>query len=338
MRRRLIIFLLINLLAIAFLARSVFTLLTLLFEDASEDAIHHSELPTSNSSLLVIRPQLIPKIIHQTYITESIPSEWQPAQRSCIDLHPDYEYKLWTDAGSREFVAAEYPWFLDTFDGYSYPIQRADAIRYFVLAHFGGVYLDLDNGCNRRLDPLLSYPAWVHVTKPTGISNDALGAIPQHPFFLHVIDSLQKYNRHWLLPYITVMYSTGPLFLSVLWKEWMVENARKPTTWAGRVRVLLPEAYSAYPWSFFIRYGGSSWHGRDARFIFWMAAHWMLLTALGFIAAGVVGMCLWRIYRRISSSGAHKRHHGRRERLPMWARWSGEEQSSSLDLRMLNPT
>lgn len=38
-----------------------------------------------------------------------------------------------------------YPWFLDTFDGYPFPIQRADAIRYFVLAHYGGVYLDLDD-------------------------------------------------------------------------------------------------------------------------------------------------------------------------------------------------
>ena len=46
---------------------------------------------------------------------------------------------LWTDASSREFIANEYPWFLDTFDGYTYPIQRADAIRYFVLHHYGGV-------------------------------------------------------------------------------------------------------------------------------------------------------------------------------------------------------
>ena len=60
-------------------------------------------------------------------------------------MHEDYEYKLWTDAGSREFIATEYPWFLDSFDNYDYPIQRADAIRYFVLAHFGGIYIDLDD-------------------------------------------------------------------------------------------------------------------------------------------------------------------------------------------------
>ena len=54
---------------------------------------------------------------------------------------------MWTDEKSLAFIAAEYPWFLDTFVGYSQPIQRADAIRYFVLAHFGGIYIDLDDVC-----------------------------------------------------------------------------------------------------------------------------------------------------------------------------------------------
>ncbi len=49
--------------------------------------------------------------------------------------------QLWTDDKSRDFIATEYPWFLDNFDSYPFPIQRADAIRYFVLAHFGGIYI-----------------------------------------------------------------------------------------------------------------------------------------------------------------------------------------------------
>jgi mannosyltransferase OCH1-like enzyme len=53
-------------------------------------------------------------------------------------------FQLWTNEKSREFIAAEYPWFLETFDGYKYPIQRADSIRYFVLAYYGGIYIDLD--------------------------------------------------------------------------------------------------------------------------------------------------------------------------------------------------
>lgn len=94
MRRGVIIFILVNVLILSFLVRSVFTLLTLLVEDASADAIHRSDIPSPNSSLIETRPQLIPKIIHQTYINESIPDRWIQPQQSCIDLHPDYEYKV----------------------------------------------------------------------------------------------------------------------------------------------------------------------------------------------------------------------------------------------------
>lgn len=92
MRRGVLIFLIVNLLIISFLVRSVFTLLSLLVEDASADAIRHAELPSPNSSLIEQRPQIIPKIIHQTYKNETIPEVWREAQQSCKDLHPDYEY------------------------------------------------------------------------------------------------------------------------------------------------------------------------------------------------------------------------------------------------------
>ena len=190
---------------------------------------------------------------------------------------------------SRKFIATEYPWFLDTFDSYPFPIQRADSIRYFVLAHYGGIYIDLDDGCNRSLDPLLAYPAWLRRTVPTGISNDAMGAVPQHPFFLKVIESLSLYNHNWRVPYITVMYTTGPLFLSVLWKEWM---GTEPTG-NSRVRLLMPDEYSKYAWSFFNITKGSSWHRGDAQAIFWMGQHWMGITLAGFALAAVVGICMW---------------------------------------------
>lgn len=94
MRRGLAVFLGINLVVIAFLVRSVFTLLTLLVEDGSADAIHSAEIPAPNSILIDNLPQLIPKIIHQTYVNDTIPEHWREAQRSCIDLHEDYEYRV----------------------------------------------------------------------------------------------------------------------------------------------------------------------------------------------------------------------------------------------------
>ena len=55
---------------------------------------------------------------------------------------------MWTNKKSRDFIAKEYPWFLETYDNYPYPIMRADAIRYFILSFYGGIYLDLDDVCS----------------------------------------------------------------------------------------------------------------------------------------------------------------------------------------------
>ncbi|RFU35867.1 hypothetical protein B7463_g508, partial [Scytalidium lignicola] len=325
MRRATAAFIVVNLFIIGLLVNACSTLISLLFEDASADAIHRAEIPAPGSELIDNKTFVIPKIIHQTYINSSIPEQWKAGQQACLDLHQDYEYKLWTDKASREFIAAEYPWFLDTFDNYPFPIERADAIRYFVLAHYGGIYIDLDDGCNRRLDPLLSYPAWVRRTVPTGISNDAMGAVPQHPFFLRVIESLQYYNRNWGMPYITIMYSTGPLFLSVVWKEYMREE--RPLE--EHVRVLMPDEYRNHPWSFFNISKGSSWHGKDAQTIFWMGKHWLLLTVTGFAVAGVVGFCLWFLWTRSFSKSA--RASGGRKRFSLWRKIAGKERYELLD-------
>ena len=272
MRRALLLFLLINCVIIAYLVHSVWSLLTLLVVDGVDDAILKAELPAPGSDLLDSRTQLVPKIIHQTYKNESIPAVWKEAQASCLALHMEkdgWEYKLWTDEMSAEFIHDEYPWFYDTFVNYPYPIQRADAIRYFVLARYGGVYIDLDDGCNRALEPLLSYPAFVRRTIPTGISNDVMGAVPQHPFFMRVIEVIQKYDRSWVLPYITVMGSTGPLFLSVMWVHWLGSGSNVGDGMdGGRLRIIFPDEYNGHPWSFFTHHVGNSWHGADVQLIF----------------------------------------------------------------------
>ncbi len=46
-------------------------------------------------------------------------------RRECQRLHPGYEFKLWTDKSARDMIAADYPKFLDMYDGYGYGIQVA---------------------------------------------------------------------------------------------------------------------------------------------------------------------------------------------------------------------
>ncbi|KAA8572639.1 hypothetical protein EYC84_003238 [Monilinia fructicola] len=243
MRRGTLIFLIINLIVIGFLLNAFSTLISLLFIDGHADAIHRSEIPAPGSELIENRTQLIPKIIHQTYINSSIPERWKKGHQSCVDLHDDYEYKLWTDEASRAFIAAEYPWFLDTFDSYPFPIQRADSIRYFVLAHYGGSTLTSTTAVTDVLIPSSAIPPGCAV-RSHGNQQRCHGFRPPTSLLppRHRIPSILQQKLG--MPYITVMYSTGPLFLSVLWIEYM----RTVTDEAGRVRNLMPDEYSKHSW------------------------------------------------------------------------------------------
>lgn len=140
-----------------------------LFFEHSGIAITQAEIAIiHNSTTLDPRPQLIPKIIHQVFHdwrNVGMPSDWEGVRKSCIEKNKEWEYmvetqppdhliaaagalilsQLWTEESSREFIREHYGWFLKTYDGYSYPVQRIDTVRYFLLLHYGGIYLDLDN-------------------------------------------------------------------------------------------------------------------------------------------------------------------------------------------------
>ncbi|OJA13810.1 hypothetical protein AZE42_00513 [Rhizopogon vesiculosus] len=230
----------------------------------------------------------IPRIIHQTWKSETLPKKWKGYSEACRNMMSDYDYMLWTDASSREFIAENYPWFLDTFDDYEYTIQRADAIRYFVLYHYGGIYIDLDIGCSRPLDPLLVYPVILPRTIPVGVSNDLMFAEKGHPFLAQTIHNLVTFDHSWIINYPTVMFSTGPMFLSF---QYSIYTASHPVTpdEPGDVRILPKSLYGKNakpeeaPHSFFTHYYGSSWHADDAAFIGFLSTWGKGLMWLGLV-------------------------------------------------------
>lgn len=177
---------------------------------------------------------------------------------------------LWTDETSRQLIAEHYPWFLPIFDGYQYPIQRADAIRYFVLHRYGGVYLDLDIGCIRSIDPLLDFDVILPKTIPVGVSNDLMFSAKGHPFMEQVIHGLITFDINYVLNYPTVMFSTGPMFMSAQYGLYTASHPPTPRNPNGEVRILPKSLYGKNakpgeaPNAFFEHYYGSSWHSDDA--------------------------------------------------------------------------
>jgi mannosyltransferase OCH1-like enzyme len=194
---------------------------------------------------------------------------------------------LWTDKASDDFIAEHYPWFLPTFRGYTYPIQRADAIRYFVLHYYGGVYLDFDVGCRRRLDPILAYPVVLPKTSPIGVSNDLMFAAKGHPFMTQTIHELTSFDIDYIINYPTVMFSTGPAFLST---QLSLFASRNPSL-ASEIRVLSQPLYGGEPSHAFVsHHRGSSWHADDAKFITFLGKYGHIFMYAG-LALLVFGLC-----------------------------------------------
>ena len=85
----------------------------------------------------------VPKIIYQTY-TESIfhNESHKQALHHLLDLHPDYEYRFFTDYDCNVFIKEHYPDFYIWYHKLYPSAYRADFFRYLLIYHFGGIYLD----------------------------------------------------------------------------------------------------------------------------------------------------------------------------------------------------
>ena len=166
----------------------------------------------------------IPRIIHQTWKDDAPPARLAQFQAAWRRLHPDWDYRFWTDATARAFVAAQFPDFLPVYDGYRAPIMRVDAARYLWMLHFGGVYADLDMEPMRALDGLFAGdgtelalaaepPAHARLHgRPLILSNAFLASVPQHPAWREVL-ALLAARRDWPDP----LFATGPFVLTDLY-------------------------------------------------------------------------------------------------------------------------
>ena len=194
----------------------------------------------------------IPKILHHTWVNDTIPERWKPTYQSCKESHSDSTHMLWTNENIDNFIETEYTWFLPTYRSYPYQIQRVDSARYFILYHYGGMFIDLDIGCNMSMPDILSnafaYNVLVVATYPTGVSNQIVMTTKEHPLFRDAIYRLSKTNKWYGTPYVTVMWSTGPMFLTQL-----LSKDKKMTD-----IFILPreEVFTKYFW----RVQGGSWH------------------------------------------------------------------------------
>ncbi|OAQ61846.1 mannosyl phosphorylinositol ceramide synthase SUR1 [Pochonia chlamydosporia 170] len=225
----------------------------------------------TNNIPSTIYTERIPRVIHQIYKNDTIPEKWSAAYQSCMDQNPpgNWTHILWTDDKARNFITNFYSWFLPVYDSYPYDVQRFDALRYLLLYHFGGIYLDMDVGCKKDLSALLRHHAFFGKTSPYGVSNDVMGSEKGYELFRLLVLSLEAENHYRGTKYPTVMMSTGPMFVTRVLVKFLRKKSRETFEKVpsggedSPVAILPPELYGMSPVSYFEHYPGSSWHGWD---------------------------------------------------------------------------
>ena len=250
-----------------------------------------------------------------------MPERWLTGVVTCQDKNSDHQYCHWTDAEIDAFVAAVYPAFVGIFRRYPYPIQRADAARYLILHRYGGVYVDLDIECRVSFTSILStidytrrrrrrrsggaggdvgtppiamptagFETVLAVAQPTGVVGDFIASQRRSPFLRHVVAGLpEAAASRWyrVMPYLTVMTSTGPWYLSGR----LSSHCRCSFVGSGaggcdRLYVLSADLYGHI---YFHHLAGASWHRLDGRVI------WFLFSRrrrISFVLLCVAGGCL----------------------------------------------
>jgi hypothetical protein len=138
---------------------------------------------------------MIPRIIHQTARTADIPPRWQALRDRARELHPGWEYRLWTDEDNAALVAGTSANLLAAYRGLPRNIMRADFIRYLILEQFGGLYFDLDYEFFKPFDLLdrhIVLPCESDDGREIYIGNCVLASEPGHPLWRVALEELVK--------------------------------------------------------------------------------------------------------------------------------------------------
>ena len=265
---------------------------------------HHPETlyrySSNTSHALVNHESVVPQIIHQIFLTEgrnaSI-NKYAAAVASCQDLHPTWKHKIWREEDASSLIAHHYPDIWPHYRNYKQSIQRANILRYALLDHFGGVYLDLDVTCLQPLDHLRHLPWLTPGAYPAGVNNAFVLSKPNHSFARHLLNAVESHDLVWGLPYVENMLSSGCMFFSNMWMSYVQMLSCKSKSGAatnGRDSVFIladengnmdPHMLRGVVTTPLFKHGGaSSWHSWDAAAIVLIGKHYyfaFLLISLG---------------------------------------------------------
>ena len=268
--------------------------------------------PTRQAPNQFVESGLVPRIIHQIMLTDGRPptlEEYESAIKSCRNLHPNWTHHIWSDEDAKTFIGQHYPAIFPHYEGYKQSIQRANILRYALLDHYGGVYLDLDVTCLHPLDDLRHLPFLTPGAYPAGVNNAFILSRPHHSFLQYLLDRVPSRDLLWSSPYVENMLSTGCMFFSNHWISYVRSSVHHPggkTPSEDMVYVLADKVGNmdshmlrgAATTPLFKHGGASSWHGWDAGAIVLIGKHYGFFLGLLGLGAVFTLALIWRLSTR----------------------------------------
>ncbi len=206
-----------------------------------------NQIPVSDHTM---KPK-IPHILHQTWDSYMVPTVFKSWIHSWIKRHPHWEYWFWTPAQVKQLLRKYYPRYLGMYNKYPEMIKKTDAMRYFIMERYGGVYADLDLECLKNIDVwtynyscFLSEETYEHAfllykRARSEMMTTILACRPFHPFYNFTIRRLPASAGQ-----RDVLHATGPFFLDA---AYLLYNAtthnQKNLSESDRVASIIPDYF-----------------------------------------------------------------------------------------------
>ena len=220
--------------------------------------------------------------------------------------YKDYQYMIWNFEDSELFIAKHHPWLLSTWRTYPYDVLRADLLRYLILYHYGGIYLDVDISCIKSFDPYVqnnissiahtvvrpSYPSWYGI--------DVIWSKPGSPLMWEVLVNAPYVNRWYGLPYTTVMFGAGTVYFGNVLNAYPCQE---------HITVV---PFYFFTEKYFVHHYASAWHHWDGYVILFFYKNYKVILPVSMLGVFIVGCIYYRRPRAVFNTpvGSPKGSHG----------------------------
>jgi len=129
---------------------------------------------------------VIPKKLHQVWLGDKdIPKEFVEFTNNWRDLHPDWDYKLWTDK-----TISDKPEIKNLVDQCGAFSSKSNVVRLYAIYLEGGVYTDMDVDWVQNFDKLLNVNAFAARQQQHLFCNAVFGAISNSEWVKSQIEEL----------------------------------------------------------------------------------------------------------------------------------------------------